>query len=78
MYFVYVLRLHNGDYYTGFTENINQCFAQHRQHIVSATKKMDDPTLTFYAAFETKKRALNFEKYLKSSSGFAFRNKRLI
>jgi len=34
--------------------------------------------LVFYAAFETKKKALDFEKYLKTNSGFAFRNKRLI
>jgi len=32
----------------------------------------------FYAAFKAKEKAYEFEKYLKSSSGFAFRNKRLI
>ncbi len=34
--------------------------------------------LVFYAAFVSAKRARAFEKYLKSSSGKAFRNKRLL
>jgi len=31
-----------------------------------------------YCAFNDKKRALDFEKYLKTSSGIAFKNKRFI
>jgi len=34
--------------------------------------------IAWYAAFESKELALTFEKYLKSSSGSAFRNKRLL
>ena len=34
--------------------------------------------LVFYAGFNDKKSALDFEKYLKTASGIAFRNKRLI
>jgi hypothetical protein len=32
----------------------------------------------FYAAFTSKKKALGFETYLKTQSGYAFRNKRLV
>jgi hypothetical protein len=32
----------------------------------------------FYSSFEEKKTALDFEKYLKTASGIAFRNKRLL
>ncbi len=35
-------------------------------------------SIEFYAAFKTEQLARAFEVYLKSSSGFAFRNKRLI
>jgi len=34
--------------------------------------------LIFYAAFESKLKALQFEKYLKTGSGYAFKNKHLI
>jgi len=45
---------------------------------VSQTKNFRPIKLIFYAAFENKLRALKFEQYLKTPSGFAFRNKRLI
>jgi len=34
--------------------------------------------MLFYCVFDDKKNALDFEKYLKTASGIAFRNKRLI
>ena len=34
--------------------------------------------LAWYSGFLTKQKATDFEQYLKSSSGFAFKNKRLI
>jgi len=46
--------------------------------LVLSTKNLRPAKLIFYAAFLNNRKALAFEKYLKSSSGFAFRNKRLI
>jgi len=40
--------------------------------------KINNYHLIWYCAFLEKKKVLAFEKYLKSSSGFAFRNKHLI
>ncbi|MCR4325180.1 MAG: GIY-YIG nuclease family protein [Candidatus Curtissbacteria bacterium] len=78
MYYVYVLKLINGQYYTGFTKNIKNRPKRHFQGAVKTTSRIKPIGLVFYAAFKTQKLATDFEKYLKSSSGFAFRNKRLI
>ena len=78
MFYTYLLHLSNSEYYAGHTDNLRQRFKYHQDGKVSATKEFRPVHLIFYAAFTTERLALNFEKYLKSSSGFAFRNKRLI
>ncbi len=50
----------------------------HQSGEVESTKNLRPLELVFYSAFSSKKKALDFEKYLKTQSGFAFRNKRLI
>ena len=50
-------------------------------HYVYVLKSKEDNApnhLVWYGAFLDKNKALVFEKYLKSSSGFAFRNKHLV
>ncbi len=78
MYYVYILKLQNEDYYIGFTKDLQMRVQRHFQNSTSTTKRIKPKNLIFYAAFESKKLALDFEKYLKTPSGFAFRNKRLI
>ncbi len=78
MHYVYILLLKNKKYYVGYSSNLKQRIKQHQQGLVSSTKNLRPIKLIFYAAFLDKNKALNFEKYLKSSSGFAFRKKRLI
>ena len=78
MYYVYILKLKNNEYYTGFTGNLRTRVNRHNQSSTRTTSRIKPEELVFYAAFKSKVGALNFEKYLKSSSGFAFRNKRLI
>jgi putative endonuclease len=78
MYYAYLLRLSSGNYYSGFSSNLKRRFEAHANGDVPQTRNYRPLELVFYAAFETKIKALGFEKYLKSSSGFAFRNKRLI
>jgi putative endonuclease len=62
----------------GFSSNLQKRVNEHKLGKVSQTKNLLPLKLVFYAAFESKIKALNFEKYLKTNSGFAFRNKRLI
>ncbi|MFH0851929.1 MAG: GIY-YIG nuclease family protein [Candidatus Peregrinibacteria bacterium] len=78
MYFVYILKLRNGQHYVGFTRDLKKRFDRHMNHSSPTTSRIEPEELVFFSAFKTKEKALNFEKYMKSSSGFAFRNKRLI
>ncbi|HTK03175.1 MAG TPA: GIY-YIG nuclease family protein [Alphaproteobacteria bacterium] len=78
MFYCYILFLKNNKYYIGFSSNLKQRISEHNLGEVKATKKFLPAKLVYYSAFESKKRALDFEKYLKTNSGFAFRNKRLI
>jgi len=78
MYYTYILRLNNNKFYIGFSENLKQRVKEHKSGRVNATKNLLPLELVYYSAFKDKLKALHFEKYLKSHSGFAFRNKRLL
>jgi putative endonuclease len=78
VFYSYILKLSNNEYYAGYTEDLRQRLKYHQDGLVVATKNFRPVKLTFYAAFSTQKLATDFEKYLKTSSGFAFRNKRLV
>ena len=78
MYYAYILHLSNEQYYSGYSDDLKQRFKDHKKGRVRATRKYRPLKLVFYAAFTSKKKALDFEKYLKSHSGYAFRTKRLL
>ena len=78
MYHVYILRLGNGDYYVGFANNYNRRLKEHNSGNVKSTNKFLPVKLITVTGFNNKKKALIFEKYLKSGSGIAFRNRHLI
>jgi putative endonuclease len=78
MYYCYILLLSNRKYYIGYSSNLKQRIYEHNKGLVGVTKTFRPVKLIFYSAFVSKKKALDFEKYLKTNSGFAFRNKRLI
>ena len=78
MWYVYILKCGNGDYYKGFTADLRNRFMQHQRGEVAATAGYLPVELVFYSAFATKYKALAFERYLKSGSGRAFMNKRLV
>lgn len=78
MYYVYILRLNNALHYSGYSYDLKKRLVEHKNGRVNATKNFRPIELIFYCSFKSKKKALDFEKYLKSSSGFAFRNKHLI
>ncbi|MDD3793900.1 MAG: GIY-YIG nuclease family protein [Candidatus Gracilibacteria bacterium] len=80
MYYVYIIRSleKKDEFYTGFSENLKDRIEEHNSGKSKHTQKYKPWELIFYSAFQDKKQALDFEKYLKTSSGIAFRNKRLI
>lgn len=78
MHYVYILKCNDGSSYTGCTENLKERFARHQKGYVDSTKNKLPVEIDFYCAFKTSRKAYEFEKYLKSGSGFAFRNKHLL
>lgn len=75
---VYILKCANGTYYTGYTTNINKRLIAHKNGEVSFTKDKLPLILAHLSLFENKQKAYGFERYLKTGSGIAFRNKRLV
>lgn len=78
MWYVYILKCSDDSYYTGCTGNLKKRLNQHSEANVHYTKDKLPIELVTYIAFNDKYKAYQFEKYLKSGSGIAFRNKRLI
>lgn len=81
MYYVYILKSKRfkNKIYTGFTsESPAGRLRRHNDGRSFYTNKYKPWKLAWYCAFEDKFAALRFEKYLKTASGIAFKNKRLI
>jgi predicted GIY-YIG superfamily endonuclease len=79
MYYVYILKSINfpKEIYKGHTSNLKKRIVKHNSGSVKHTSKFKPWKLIFYCAFEDKKKAVAFEKYLKTASGIAFMRKRL-
>jgi len=77
MYFVYSLKCKDG-YYIGCTDDLQDRLERHQKGHVPATADRLPIKLDFYLAFQSKYKAFEFEKYLKSGSGRAFLKKHLI
>ena len=62
-------------HYTGITENLEDRLKAHNSGQVPHTSKFRPWRIETAIAFNSKEKALNFEKYLKSHSGRAFAKK---
>ena len=78
MWFVYILRCSDGSFYTGCTTDISRRIMEHNSNKVHYSKDKTPVTLITYIAFTDKYKAFEFEKYLKTGSGIAFRNRHLV
>jgi len=79
MYCVYLLEsLKDKSHYTGFTTNLDQRIREHNEGKVAYSSAKRPFRLVWHCFFEDKIKALEFERYLKSGSGFAFARKRFI
>lgn len=78
MYYVYLIR--SIDFpeqrYIGFTEDLKSRLKEHNGGESKHTSKYNPWELIAYHAFKTKRKAQEFEYYLKTGSGQAFANKR--
>ena len=78
MKFVYILESLDGDhFYAGMTDDVPARLAKHNAGEVPHTSKFRPWRIKTYIAFTDEKKAIAFEKYLKSGSGRAFVKKRL-
>ena len=79
MYYVYILQsVKDQSYYTGLTTDVEARLKKHNSGVVAYTSTKRPFKLVWYCCFENKEKALHFEKYLKSGSGFALARKRLV
>lgn len=81
MYYVYILqsKSHKDQMYFGFTENLKQRVQHHNSGSGGFHSAKFKPWKLIYSSiFKDKKKALDFEKYLKTASGKAFARKRFI
>lgn len=79
MHYVYILRSVNFDQiYVGSTQDLAKRLDTHNAGQSKHTAKFRPWIVIGYYAFISKQKAINFEKYLKSGSGKAFMNKRLL
>ena len=79
MTYVYILRSVRDParHYVGVTNDLRTRLQKHNAGEVEHTSKYGPWTIKTYLAFEQERRAVEFEKYLKSGSGRAFAKKRL-
>jgi len=80
MHYVYIIQSLNypDQIYVGCTTDLKKRMSNHNSGTTSHTEKYKPWKLVVYLAFEDKAKAYVFEEYLKSGSGRAFRNKRLL
>jgi len=79
MKYVYLLESidHPEETYVGLTDDLKSRFAAHNAGHSSHTAKFKPWRLVTYIAFSDERKAVEFERYLKSASGRAFANKQL-
>ena len=78
MYYTYVLQSEkDGDFYTGYTEDLKLRFEQHNKGKVESTKNRKPFRLIYYEACVDRNDATRREKYLKTYHGKMFIKKRL-
>lgn len=79
MYYVYIIQSQkDSSYYVGVTEDLERRVSEHNRDGMKFTSSRRPYALAWYCAFKEKKQAIEFEKYLKHGSGFAFARKRLL
>ncbi len=69
MYYVYFLRMSNGQVYTGSTKDLKQRMHEHNRGNVKTTGKYLPVRLIGYEAYQLKSDAQRREKYLKTTEG---------
>ncbi len=78
MWYVYFLKLSNGDIYVGSTNDLRRRFRSHQSGRVNSTKAHLPAALVSYVAVAGEEKARQLERYFKSGSGKAIAKKRFV
>ena len=79
MFYVYILQSEKDkSRYIGVSTDLKRRIAEHNSGSAKYSNSKRPYKLIWYCAFLERIKAYDFEKYLKSSSGHAFKNKRLL
>ena len=79
MYYVYILESKKDkSRYIGITADLKRRFAEHNNGNAKYSSTKRPYKMIWYSAFPAKDKAYEFEKYLKSSSEYAFTKKHLL
>jgi putative endonuclease len=78
IWYVYFLKLKNGNIYVGSTNDLRRRFASHEQGQVASTRQYLPLSLQSYVAVANEATARSLELYFKSGSGKAFAKKRFL
>jgi predicted GIY-YIG superfamily endonuclease len=77
-YIVYIIESQvDASVYIGCTANLEKRLLEHNRGLSNYTKSKMPWQVAWYSVFFDRNTAYEFERYLKTSSGKAFRNKRL-
>ncbi len=80
MHYVYILESIDNlrQTYIGSTSDLKKRLESHNSGANKHTSKFKPWKIIWYCSFLSQKKAEDFEKYLKTASGIAFRRKRLM
>jgi predicted GIY-YIG superfamily endonuclease len=79
MHYTYILwSSKSSNFYFGSTSNLEKRLEEHNKGLSKSTAPYAPWKLVWFAAFENRKLAEDFERYLKSGSGKAFAYKRFL
>ncbi|MBT3292683.1 GIY-YIG nuclease family protein [Candidatus Peregrinibacteria bacterium] len=76
-HYVYIIENQWGKHYIGLTDDIKRRLSEHNDGKNISTRKLKPWYLIYFSGFLDRRKAAEFELYLKSGSGRAFRNKHL-
>jgi predicted GIY-YIG superfamily endonuclease len=78
MHYVYILKNERQEKYIGCTFDLKKRLQEHNNGETKTTRNNGVYKIVWYCSFTNKDRAYEFEKYLKSSSGYPFSYKHLL
>ena len=71
-YYVYILKLGNGQLYTGYSSDVRRRLTEHTSGKVRFTSKRQPVELIHYEAYRLESDARRRERYLKTTEGKRF------